>query len=158
MSFRDRTGKEQAFLNQLRPALEGLGIRIAPNGTEYTHGDFMDALRQSADPTALALRFQPDIICYLKTEPGRPFYVEAKAADTIERNAYEQYRRLAGLGHIIVVVFEPFGAWKWNFVEDILLRHERVHNGKRFALGIRRPVAHHIGKCCRAACVRGLTS
>ncbi len=123
MSFRDRLPKEQAFLNKLRPALEALSIRIAPNGTEYTHSDFMDALRQSQDLTALALRFQPDLVCYLRTEPGRPFYVETKAADTIERNAYEQYRRLAGLGHIITIVFEPFATWRWNFVEDILLRH-----------------------------------
>ena len=123
MSFRgDRLPKEQAFLDKLRPALEALGIRIAPNGAEYTHGDFMEALRQSDDLTALALRFQPDLVCYLRTQPSRPFYVEAKAGDTIERNAYEQYRRLVELGHIIAIVFEPFDSWRWNFVEMILLR------------------------------------
>ena len=116
-----RLPKEQAFLDKLLPALGEKGVVITWNGTEHTHGEFMGELRQSQHPTALALRFQPDIIAYLKTTPTKPFYIEAKSGETIERNAYEQYKRVADLGHIVTVVFEALD-WRWNFVGRIALR------------------------------------
>jgi hypothetical protein len=50
----------------------------------------------------------------------RTFYVEAKAAKTIEKSAWEQYWKLVAAGNMLIIVFEKI-RWGWNFLEEIEL-------------------------------------
>jgi len=119
MSFDDRIKKASAFEKLLFEKIEGLGFIVAVNGTEHTHPEFTRDLRQSTDQTSLAIRFQPDGVARIGKIP-RSFYVEAKSSKTIERTAYEQYKKLSDVGNIVVVVFCDFG-WKWCFVDEMPL-------------------------------------
>ena len=117
--FQGRALLAEKFENSLFKQLAGMGFAIAANGTEHTHPDFVARLKNSNDQTSLAIRFQPDAVACIGRMP-RSFYVEAKAARTIERQAWEQYEKLVANGNILAIVFEKF-AWTWNFWQDIHL-------------------------------------
>jgi len=126
MSFIDRLAKAEAFEAKLKPKLEEMGLVVAPNASERTHGAFMDELRGSRDPSALALRFLPDFVAHTQENPPLlVLYIDAKAAKNIERDAYEQYLRLTTIGYKIVLIFEPY-KWAWNLVQEIGLRRGEV--------------------------------
>lgn len=117
--FSSRIAKARQFESQLFDKLSELGFRIAINGTEHTHPEFVEALKNSNDQTSLAIRFQPDGVARVGAIP-RSFYVEAKDARAIERTAYEQYMKLHKAGNILIVVFKPF-KWAWCFIEEMPL-------------------------------------
>jgi hypothetical protein len=117
--FSGRIEKASKFEQELFDRIERLGFCVAMNGTEHTYPEFVDRLRKSTDQTSLAIRFQPDAVASIGKIP-RSFFVEAKAAHTMERLAWEQYWRLYCNGNILVLVFEDFD-WAWNFIEEIRL-------------------------------------
>jgi len=117
--FSGRLEKASRFERELFGEIERLGFCVAMNGTEHTYPEFVEKLRQSTDQTSLAIRFQPDAVASINRIP-RSFFVEAKAAHTMERLAWEQYWRLYCNGNVLVLVFEDFN-WAWNFIEEINL-------------------------------------
>lgn len=119
-SFAARRSAARAFETQLFAALAAWDFTVAQNGTEHTHPAFVQALRASYDPTSLALRFQPDGVGAWGTPP-RTFYIEAKSAQTIEREAYQQYLRLHAAGNLLVIVFGAWQPWRWCFIEELPL-------------------------------------
>ena len=126
MSFQDRIKQASKFEKELFSTIEEMGFVVAVNGTEHTHPEFVSGLKKSEDQTSLAIRFQPDGVASIGNI-SRSFYVEAKASKTIERTAYEQYKKLFTVENIVVIVFEPFD-WKWCFVEEMPLEdgHDTV--------------------------------
>jgi len=121
MSFQDRIKKATEFENELFKKIAELGFVVAKNGTEHTHPEFIETLHKSTDQTSLAIRFQPDGVAHIGKVP-RSFYVEAKASKSMEKTAYEQYKKLSDAGNIVTVVFGPFG-WKWCFVDEMPLEN-----------------------------------
>ena len=137
MSWFWRNKVSTNFEQQLFDRLAEMGFHTAQNGTEHTHPAFVDKLKQSADQTSLAIRYQPDGVASLGEIP-HSFYIEAKTtsepgkAHTIEKNAWEQYWRLHITGNIVVIAFGEFldrgnektynFIWRWNFLESIKLR------------------------------------
>lgn len=117
--FQKRALLAEKFENSLFARLAEMGFVIAANGTEHTHPGFVARLKNSGDQTSLAIRFQPDAVAAIGKIP-RSFYVEAKAAKTIEKQAWEQYEKLIGNGNILAIVFEGF-SWAWNFWQHIRL-------------------------------------
>lgn len=127
-NFNDRDKDSKVFEQALFDKIRKMGFDVAINGTEHTCPVFVDGLRQSNDQTSLAIRFQPDCVANIGRVP-RSFYVEAKAAKTIERLAYEQYLKLYEVGNIAVVVFEKL-EWRWGFVEELVLEEAEVTVGR----------------------------
>lgn len=119
MSFSDRSGVGSRFEKRLFEKIQDMGFVVALNGTEHTHPEFVKLLHRSVDQCSLAIRFQPDGVACVGLIP-RSFYIEAKAAKTIEKSAYNQYMKLHGNGNIIVIVFEKFN-WEWNFINEVEL-------------------------------------
>lgn len=119
MSFENRAQRSSEFENKLFDAIEKMGFAVARNGTEHTYPEFVSALHKSTDQTSLAIRFQPDGVAQIGKIP-RSFYIEAKAAVTIERTAWEQYWKLHENGNVVVIVFGKLD-WQWNLLEDIKL-------------------------------------
>lgn len=119
MAFKDRIKVATEFERRLFEKIAEMGFRVAINGTEHTHPNFVKDLHSSRDQTSLAIRFQPDGVANIGRVP-RSFYVEAKAAKTLERLAYEQYTKLHLSGNIVVLVFEKLD-WGWCFIEEVPL-------------------------------------
>lgn len=119
MSFNGRIVESTPFENRLFQEISKLGFDTAKNGTEHTHPDFVNRLRQSDDQSSLAIRFQPDGVACIGEIP-RSFYVEAKAAKHIEKLAWEQYWKLYEAGNMLAIVFGKL-RWGWNFIENIRL-------------------------------------
>lgn len=135
MSFEERIRKATVFERQLFDAIKKMGFAVAINGTEHTHPGFTKTLRKSVDQTSLAIRFQPDGVAQIGKIP-KSFYVEAKSSKSIERTAYEQYKKLCDAGNMVVVVFEPLGK-KWCFADEMPLEDGndtvlRYAEGRRF--------------------------
>lgn len=120
MGFEKRIVTASKFECSLFEAIERSDFMVAFYGTEHSCPEFVDKLSRSNDQTSLAIRFQPDIVAHIGKRVPRSFFVEAKAAQTIERTAYEQYMKLYNSGNIVVVVFEPL-KWRWSFVEEMML-------------------------------------
>jgi hypothetical protein len=120
-NFDDRLERAKNYETALINMLNLSGFVTALNGTEHTHPDFVNKLRNSEDPTSLSIRFQPDGVAYIGNTP-RSFYFEAKSSSTIEKNAYDQYMNLACNGNIVVLFFGSSGdeiVFRWVFVEDL---------------------------------------
>jgi len=137
MSFKDRAQRSSKFENDLFDAVEKMGFAVARNGTEHTYPEFVNSLHKSTDQTSLAIRFQPDGVAQIGHVP-RSFYIEAKAAVTIERTAWEQYWKLHENGNIVAIVFGKL-EWRWNLLENIVLIAATDTVG-RFPPGSRFPV------------------
>jgi len=125
--FAQRIEKARTFENFVLEYLQSRGFHTALNGTEHTHPKFVSYISRSNDQTSLSIRFQPDAVACTKDDPHHSFYVEAKAAKTIERTAYEQYMRLCKSGSIVIIIFQRLNN-HWNFIENIRLidGHETV--------------------------------
>ena len=117
MTFKKRIQTGLDFETELFQKLSDIGFKIAMNGTEHTHPEFVDGLRNSTDQTSLSLRFQPDGVISIGKIP-RSVFIEAKASKAIEKLAYIQYLKLKEMGSIVVVVFKVFGNG-WCFIEDM---------------------------------------
>lgn len=137
MSFKDRAQRSSKFENDLFDAVEKMGFAVARNGTEHTYPEFVNALHKSTDQTSLAIRFQPDGVAQIGQIP-RSFYIEAKAAVTIEKTAWEQYWKLHESGNVVVIVFGKL-KWQWNLLENIALVAATETVG-RFPLSRRFPI------------------
>lgn len=126
MNFQDRIEKASKFEKELFKKIAELGFVVAINGTEHTYPAFIEGLKNSTDQTSLAIRFQPDGVARIGKIP-RSFYVEAKASKSIERTAYDQYKKLFDAESVVVIVFEPLG-WGWCFIEEMPLEdgHDTV--------------------------------
>lgn len=111
--------KAKPFQDELFTSLTGLGFTVATNGTEHTNPTFTARLHRSTDQTSLAVRYQPDGVACIGNTP-RSFYVEAKAGNSIEREAWIQYGKLTAAGNIVVIVFNV-GGKAFNFYENIKL-------------------------------------
>lgn len=120
--FRVRLNKAQDYESALVEYLNQCGFVTAMNGTEHTHPEFVNQLRTSEDPTSLFIRFQPDGVAHIGNIP-RSFYFEVKSSATIEKTAYDQYKKMALHGSIVVIFFgkvsKGFITFKWNFIENI---------------------------------------
>lgn len=125
--FNDRLERAKNYETALIKMLNLSGFVTALNGTEHTHPDFVNKLRNSEDPTSLSIRFQPDGVAYIGNTP-RSFYFEAKSSSTIEKNAYDQYINLARNGNIVVLFFGSDKneiIFKWIFVEDLKFKNSK---------------------------------
>jgi hypothetical protein len=133
--FQYRIERANKFETELFQRLQEMGFGVARNGTEHTHPDFVNLLRQSSDQTSLAIRFQPDGVACIGRIP-RSFYVEAKAGKNIEKTAWEQYQKLVNAGNIVVVVFGDLER-RWQFADGLGLINgnatvEAFPSNKRF--------------------------
>lgn len=118
--FDKRTIKGSSFEEIVAEELELLGFHVARNGSEHTLHKFVDLLRDSKDPTSLAIRFQPDGVACIGKIP-RSFYWEAKNGETIEKTAWEQYIKYHKAGSVMVLIIGPGSDIHWNFIENIRL-------------------------------------
>ena len=92
-------------------------MRVAKNGTEHTHPDYVDAIRNKEDPGSLMVRFAPDGIA-LTTK--RTIYWEAKSGNNLERFAYETYMNYYAMGvAVMVFVRRNDGCVYWQWVQCI---------------------------------------
>lgn len=141
MSFDKRLERAKSYETALISMLNSSGFVTALNGTEHTHPDFVNQLRNSEDPTSLCIRFQPDGVAYIGNTP-RSFYFEAKSSNSIEKNAYDQYMNLSRNGSIVVLFFGSGNkevTFKWVFVENLkfanseylLKRFKAMHGSKQ---------------------------
>jgi hypothetical protein len=121
-NFSLRIEKAASYESALIDYFNESGFITALNGTEHTHPDFVNQLRSSEDPTSLFVRFQPDGVAHIGRVP-RSFYFEVKASKTIEKNAYDQYMKLASMGSIVVIFFgikkDGHITFRWNYIESI---------------------------------------
>jgi len=120
MSFEERSKAAKEFQDKLFADLQAMGFNVALNGTEHTHPAFVSELHRSEDQTSMAIRYAPDGVACIGKIP-RSFYVEAKFARTIERNAWIQYGKLVEAGNILVIVFGWENNTVFNFYENIKL-------------------------------------
>jgi len=118
-AFNGRIQRAETFRDAVFTAIAAMTFDIAINGTEHTHPQFVEKLRRSIDQTSLAIRYQPDGVACIGDIPCT-IYIETKDANTIERQAYEQYMKLYQAGNRVVVIFGGL-AWAWNFIECIKL-------------------------------------
>jgi len=138
MNFEKLSKEGKKFQVELFGKLSAMGFTVALNGTEYTHPEFIAGLRNSEDQTSLAIRFAPDGVACIGKIP-RSFYVEAKFARTIERNAWIQYGKLVEAGNILVIVFGWENNTVFNFYENIKLIPGEI-SGLRYPASSRYPV------------------
>lgn len=129
-NFARRIEKAVSYESALIDYFNESGFVTAFNGTEHTHPEFVNDLRVSEDTTSMFIRFQPDGVAHIGKVP-RSFYFEVKASQTIEKNAYDQYMKLASIGNVVVLFFgiqkDGHITFRWAFVEDIKFQNsERV--------------------------------
>ena len=77
--------------------------QVTHNGTEHTHGSFMDDLRKDNSKSAIALRFKPDISAIHKSIGL--CYADAKRALTMEKTAYNNYMREVEVNEETIFIF-----------------------------------------------------
>lgn len=133
--FAFRLNRAKSYESALVQVLNQNGFVTALNGTEHTHPEFANQLRNSEDPTSLFIRFQPDGVAHIGNTP-RTFYFEVKSSRTIEKMAYDQYIKLNSLGNVVVIFFGFISdnriQFQWNFIENIRMRSSyAVLNGYR---------------------------
>lgn len=138
MSFEERSKAAKEFQDKLFADLQAMGFNVALNGTEHTHPAFASELHRSEDQTSMAIRYAPDGVACIGKIP-RSFYVEAKFARTIERNAWIQYGKLVEAGNILVIVFGWENNTVFNFYENIKLIPGEI-SGLRYPASSRYPV------------------
>lgn len=113
-----RAAYGEEFSKEIFEDLQRWGFSVAMNGTEHTHSDFVKLLKTSRDKTSLMIRYAPDGVIAIGKVP-RSAYVEAKRSKYIERDAYENYLRLANDGAIVFVVFSVGGNKLFDLAQNI---------------------------------------
>jgi len=121
MMWQERIKMGDKFAADVFSELESMGFTVARNGTEHTHPEFIQRLRQSDDTTSLAIRYAPDGVAGIG-DPLVTAYIEAKNSWAIEKNAYQNYIRLAINGCIVIVIFNIDDRWLWCDINELCLR------------------------------------
>ena len=94
---------------------------IALNGTEHTHPDFVEIIRHNESDAAKFVRYAPDGVMECKSK--RVIHFDAKAAKSIEKDAYNVYMKYhrTGCTVIIFVKHPATGMRYWQYVQNIQL-------------------------------------
>jgi len=104
---------------------------VSYTGVEYKYPELLTYLRYMDDKEALDMRFAPDLkaVIELSDKSLHFLYIEVKASDYIEKNAYIHYLTKAPSHEFILVSGtanlrcpEPLANIKaWNFIEELTL-------------------------------------
>jgi len=109
---------------ELRPAI----VSVVANGTEHTHPEFVSLLRNDRRSGAKFIRFAPDGVLLHKTDGA--IHYDAKAAKTIEKDAYETYMNYVKCGCRVLLFVKHDGNVYWQDIESIVLIHGNETVGK----------------------------
>ena len=110
-------------------------LSVVANGTEHTHPEFVAMLRKDRRPGAKFVRFAPDG-AVLHSAEGVIHY-DAKAAKSIEKDAYETYMNYVACGCRVLLFVKQAGHVYWADIQDVRLIHGndtvgRFQENKRF--------------------------
>lgn len=122
MAFAQRIEAGEAFQEQLMSLLSKRGdvASVCANGTEHTHPDFVSLLRSNNTRASKFVRFAPDGV-YMKKD-GEVIHFDAKAGKSIEKDAYEAYMALRGLGcRLLLFVKTGEGEMYFQDIEKVVL-------------------------------------
>jgi hypothetical protein len=101
--FSDRIKRGNEFEDTIEGMIRSWGISIVRSGMEHTHPIFMQLLRASEDITSLMVRHMPDFTIAMGDPPSTAF-LDAKNSVFIEKNAYENYKRISDIGGLVFLV------------------------------------------------------
>lgn len=82
-------------------------VAVARNGTEHTHPEFMENIRNNTDRQSKLIRFAPDGVMLKPT--GEILHWEAKYSINLEKDAYETYMAHSNIGYKIVLFVKTPG-------------------------------------------------
>lgn len=118
MGFKERLAKAQQFEQEVEQYCCILAQAVAKNGSEHTHPDFVNLIRNYNDPGAKLVRFEPDGI-FLSN--NKVWHWEAKRAKSIEKDAYNTYLAYENLGCSVLIFFKHPNGNKvfWNYISNI---------------------------------------
>ena len=137
-AFEKRLNPGKAFEERLKTILERMGHTVALNGTEHTHKAFVDMLRSNNSDAAKFVRFAPDGVYLTKTN-ANVIYYDAKAARTIEKDAWTVYNKYCQCGCRVVLYVQSNIDIYWQDIQRVELEHGSV-TVSRYARDRRFPV------------------
>lgn len=92
-------------------------ISIAKNGTEHTHPEFVNLIRQINTEVSKFIRFAPDGVMLFKD--SSIIHYDAKASNSIEKDAYEVYIKYKNSGCKIILFVKFKGLIYWQWIEKV---------------------------------------
>jgi hypothetical protein len=92
-------------------------LAVAANGTEHTHPDFVAQLRRVNSLVAKFVRYAPDGV--MLTQDQEVIHFDAKAAKSIEKDAYEVYMAYRSVGCRVVLFVRYAGRAYWQDIERV---------------------------------------
>jgi hypothetical protein len=117
MGFSERIKKAERFENQVLTYFQRKNVYSVKNGTEHTHPEFVEYIRQLSDNGSKFVRFAPDGVAIRK---NRTIHWEAKNGKSIEMDAYNTYMKYYESGCIVIVFVKKDDVY-WQYVEKIKL-------------------------------------
>lgn len=92
-------------------------LAVAANGTEHTHPDFAAQLRRLNSRAAKFVRYAPDGV--MLTHDQEVIHFDAKAAKSIEKDAYEVYMAYRTAGCRVIIFVRYAGRAYWQDIERV---------------------------------------
>ena len=92
-------------------------LTVAANGTEHTHPEFAAQLRRLNSEAAKFVRYAPDGV--MLTWDQEVIHYDAKAAKSIERNAYQVYMAYRKSGCRVILFVKYGGQAYWQDIEHV---------------------------------------
>jgi hypothetical protein len=103
MTFHDRTQKAEQYFQEIAQLFSSRGYKVVKTGVEvnysHTHPDLM---KLDNDLTAKYFRYHPDGF-YIAEKFHQAVYFDAKASDSIEKDAYLIYQKMHSIGLRVLV-------------------------------------------------------
>ncbi len=115
-TFNGRLKIGEIFENEIEAYFLDKKVISAKNGTEHTHPDFVNSLRNNKTDGAKMIRFEPDGIASIKNDV---ICWEAKCGKHLERDAYETYMKYNSIGKRIIMFLKIGEEVKWQYVDKI---------------------------------------
>ncbi len=117
--------------------LEAEGHDVVRNGTEHTHPNFVSRLRDNDTEAAKFIRYAPDGA--YRTNEGQVIHFDVKAANAIEKDAWNVYRAHEAAGCRVKLYIEFGGKSYSQWLSDVrfLDSHsyvERFQEVRRFPI------------------------
>ena len=116
MNFADRYKPAKQFEHQVESYLARSGFAVVKNGSEHTCPDFAEKIRNDHSTAAKLIRYAPDGLALID---GRVTHWEAKASDSIEKDAYLHYKTLALIGANMLLFFKSEAGVYCQWIELI---------------------------------------
>ncbi len=110
MAFEKRLQKGNEWAEKVQQIIEGRGWKTVPMGAENLAPDIHKALSgmKNPDPTASFVRYLPDGFA-VNVGKEQAFFFDAKAGNSIQKEAYEAYLAFAGKNRRVFVFIEAGG-------------------------------------------------